>query len=307
MTRSALLWLLLIPAMPAQAHLVGPAHQEFSWWLVDPVAVALLILVAIAYQRGIRHQRRRHQATPGAFRKRQIMFWGGWATLAIALASPLDPLGEELFAAHMVQHELMMLIAAPLLILARPGAPLLRGLPRWGARGVGVLLRGRGLSRFWNWLASPLVAWLVHLVVLWGWHVPVLFSAGLQNTWIHALQHLSFLWVALLFWWALVRSSKRGSAVGVIYLFTTAIHASVLGALLTFAPSVWYHPYLATAPHWGLSAMEDQQLGGLIMWMPSGLVFIAAALVEVAGYMRNSERRARQRERIKEAQSHASS
>ena len=307
MTRSALLGLLLIPALPAQAHLVGPAHQEFSWCLVDPVAVVLLILVAIAYQRGIRHQRRRHQATPGAFRKRQIMFGGGWVPPAIALASPLDPLGEELFSAHMVQHELMMLIAAPLLILARPGAPLLRGLPRWGARGVGALLRGRGLRRFWDWLASPLIAWLVHLVVLWGWHVPVLFTAGLQNTWIHALQHLSFLWVALLFWWALVRSSKRGSAVGVIYLFTTAIHASVLGALLTFAPSVWYHPYLATAPQWGLSAMEDQQLGGLIMWMPSGLVFIAVALVEVAGYMRNSERRAQQRERIKEAQSHASS
>lgn len=307
MIRSVALGMLAIIAMPAHAHLVGPAHQAFSWWLVDPVAVALLLLVAIAYHRGIRHQRRRHQATPRAFRKRQIMFWAGWGTLAIALASPLDPLGEELFAAHMVQHELMMLIAAPLLVLARPGAPLLRGLPRWGARAVGTVLRGRRLRRFWDWLASPLIAWLVHLVVLWGWHVPALFSAGLQNTWVHALQHLSFLWVALLFWWALVRSSKRGSAVGVIYLFTTAIHASVLGALLTFAPSVWYTPYLASAPHWGLSALEDQQLGGLIMWMPSGLVFIAAALVEVAGYMRDSQRRAQRREQAKEVQPNAPS
>ncbi|QIB51959.1 cytochrome c oxidase assembly protein [Pseudomonas sp. OIL-1] len=294
MSRSCLMVMLALVATPSHAHLVGPATSEFHWWHVDPVAVVLLLVMAVAYAIGIKQQNRRAQADAGAFKRRQLYFWSGWLTLVIALASPLDPLGEQLFAAHMLQHEVMMLITAPLLILSRPGAAMLRGLPRFVGRGTGALLRGNGLRWFWSWLATPLVAWLVHFAMLWGWHLPVLFSAGLENTWIHALQHLSFFWVALLFWWALVRARQNGSAVGVLYLFTTAVHASVLGALLTFSPEVWYAPYLQTAPEWGLSALEDQQLGGLIMWMPSGLVYVAAALLEVASYMRNSARRAEQ-------------
>lgn len=271
-----------VMAGPAHAHLIGPAHDEFSWWLVDPVAVVLLLIMGGAYWRGSRQMSQRRSAAPASRRLRRYCFWGGWLTLAIALASPLDPLGEELFTAHMVQHELLMLVAAPLLVLARPSGPLLRGLQRAGAKAVGVVLRGRLLRPLWQWLATPLVAWLAHAVVLWGWHLPVLFSASLESTWVHALQHLSFLWVALLFWWALVRASRGGSATGVIYLFTTAIHSCALGALLTFAPTPWYPPYLETTAAWGLTPLADQQLGGLIMWVPAGLVFIAAGLFDVA-------------------------
>ncbi len=276
-------------AFPARAHLIGPGHDEFSWWLVDPVAVVLLLIATIAYWRGSRRRSRR-VADPAAQRFRQRCYWGGLATLAVALASPLDPLGEELFWVHMVQHELLMLVAAPLLVVARPSGPLLRGLPRAGGRAVGLILRGRLLRPVWRWLATPLAAWLAHAVVLWGWHLPAAFSASLENTWIHALQHLSFMWVALLFWWALARSSQSGSATGVIYLFTTAVHSCALGALLTFAPTPWYPPYLDTAPHWGLSALADQQLGGLIMWVPAGLVFIAAGLLDVARLLNGGRR-----------------
>ncbi len=282
-----------LAAWPAHAHMAG---EEFSWWLVDPLALVLLLLVAIAYWRGSADKASRPQADSGRFRQRRWFFWSGWTILILSLASPLDPLGEQLFSAHMVQHELIMLVAAPLLVLSRPSAALLRGIPAWLGRLVGAILRPSGLRSFWSWLASPLVAWMIHALVLWGWHLPALFSAGLESTVVHVLQHLSFLWVGLLFWWALWRSRSRGSAAGVLYLFTTAIHASVLGALLTFSPAVWYSPYLATAPSWGISALADQQLGGLIMWMPSGLVYIGAALVEVNAYLRTSGRHARQRD-----------
>ncbi len=229
-----LMVLMAMAATPAaHAHVAG---DTFSWWHVDPLALALLLLVAIAYGRGSAAKRRGSQS--GTRRRRRYCFWGGWWLLLIALASPLDPLGEQLFSAHMVQHELMMLAAAPLLVASRPSAVLLRGSPRWLGKAVGAVLRPRRLRPLWTWLASPLVAWLIHAAVLWGWHLPALFTAGLENTWIHVLQHLSFLWVALLFWWALWRSRQRGSAVGVLYLFTTAIHASVLGARLTFSPLV---------------------------------------------------------------------
>ena len=282
-----------LAAAPARAHMAG---ETFSWWHVDPLALALLLLVAWAYGRGSAGKAARPQADNVGFRKRRLYFWSGWTVLTLSLASPLDPLGEQLFSAHMVQHELMMLVAAPLLVLSRPSAPLLRGFPLWLGRAVGAILRPRGLRSLWHWFASPPAAWLIHALVLWGWHLPALFTASIGNTAVHVLQHLSFLWVALLFWWALWRSRGRGSLVGVLYLFTTAVHASVLGALLTFSPAVWYAPYEATAPSWGLSALADQQLGGLIMWRPAGVVYIAAALVEVAAYLRASGRRVRRRE-----------
>tara|TARA_R110000823_G_scaffold47903_19_gene122015 strand:- start:7961 stop:8842 length:882 start_codon:yes stop_codon:yes gene_type:complete len=277
-------------AAPAHAHMAG---GSFSWWLVDPLALVLLLAVAWAYWRGSVElaPRRDEQAT-----RRLRYFWIGWGVLTLALASPLDPLGEELFSAHMVQHELMMLVAAPLLVLSRPSAALLRGSPGWLARGVGASLR---LHNLWRALASPLSAWLLHALVLWGWHLPALFSASLESTTVHILQHLSFLWVGLLFWWALWHARRRGSLIGVLYLFTTAIHASALGALLTFSPEIWYPPYLDTTERWGLSPLADQQLGGLIMWMPAGLVFIGAGLAEVSAYLRESEQRVHRREQFR--------
>lgn len=269
----------LLPLI-SHAHLVGSAgHGEaVDIWLIDPVATALLLLVAGLYWRGSRQlgeRQRLHTA------RRQRYFWWGWLALALVLSPPLDGLGEVLFSAHMVQHEVMMLIAGPLLVLSRPGSALLRGMPRRLARGVGTLVRrGRGV---WPLLVTPTGAWIIHALGLWGWHVPVLFNAGLMNTWVHALQHLCFLLISLIFWYALFRPRRQTSAFGVVYLFTTAIHTGMLGALLTLSPRVWYLPYLATAPHWGFAPLDDQQLGGLIMWIPAGVVFIGVGLWSLAG------------------------
>lgn len=287
--------ILLRPAI-GQTHSVLGDSDGFSPWHIDPIGVALLLWIAWCYWRGMRQQTQRLQANPRALKRRQWYFWSGWFTLLIALGSPLDPWGEELFSAHMVQHELMMLVAAPLLVLSRPSAALFRGNPAPVSRLFGKFAGGAGIQTSWSFLVSPLAAWTIHAVVLWAWHLPVLFEASLGSTAIHILQHLSFLLVALLFWWSLLRSGLAGAGTAVIYLFTTAVHASGLGALLTFSPHAWYEPYLATAPQWGLSALEDQQLGGLIMWMPSGLVYVFAGLTAVARILSDSETRMRRRD-----------
>lgn len=280
----------------APAHSVLADGHGFSPWHIDPISLVLLLYIGWAYWRGMRQQRRRPQATPDGLKRRRRYFWSGWLILVIALCSPLDPWGEVLFSAHMVQHELMMLVAAPLLVLSRPSSALLRGSPGVLGRAFGKTAATGGVRRGWEFLVSPLSAWTIHGLVLWIWHLPALFEASLASTSIHILQHLSFLAVALLFWWSLFRSDQAGSGTAVIYLFTTALHASGLGALLTFSPHVWYQPYLATAPEWGLTALQDQQLGGLIMWMPAGLVYVIAGLLAVKQMLAGSDSRLRPQE-----------
>jgi putative membrane protein len=149
------------------------------------------------------------------------------------------------------------------------------------------------VQSIWTPLTTPAIAWILHAVILWAWHLPVLFQAPLRNGLVHTVQHLSFLGSALLFWWALVhgREGLMGYGAAVVYVFTTAVHTSILGALLTFSPTTWYPAYAATAPLWGLTLLEDQQIGGLIMWVPAGLVYIAAGLWLFTLWLRESERR----------------
>ena len=126
------------------------------------------------------------------------------------------------------------------------------------------------------------------------WHAPTLFQATLNNDLIHSLQHLSFLLSALLFWWALLRGreARTGYGMAVLYVFTTGVHSSVLGALLTFSPRVWYPVYAESTGGWGLNALADQQIGGLIMWVPAGLIFLGAGLALFANWIRQPARAA---------------
>jgi putative membrane protein len=150
-------------------------------------------------------------------------------------------------------------------------------------------------------LTNPLAAWAIHAAALWVWHAPQLFEATLRRDLVHTLQHVCFLGSALLFWWALIHGPQglMGYGTAVLYVFTTSVHSGVLGALITFARTVWYPAYTQTTASWGLTALEDQQLGGLIMWVPAGLVYIVAGLALCAGWMRESERRVLKREAAK--------
>lgn len=144
--------------------------------------------------------------------------------------------------------------------------------------------RLRPLAAIWRAITEPWGAWTLHAAALWGWHVPALFEAALANAWVHGLQHASFLGTALLFWWSVLgRGVRRPDAVGLASLFTTMLHAGALGALLTFAPHPWYAHYAAAAS--GLTALEDQQLGGLVMWVPGGLAYMVAGLAIMAAWL----------------------
>ena len=210
-----------------------------------------------------------------------LCFLAGWISLVVALLSPLHPLGNLLFAAHMTQHEILMLVSAPLLVLGRPLLPTLWALPLAWRKGIATIARPATVRRAWALLTTPLAAWVVHLVALWLWHIPLLFEATLRSDLIHTAQHVSFLGSALLFWWAILHTGRRTTlyGVGLLCLFTTALHSGTLGALLTFSRYAWYESYAATAPPLGLTALEDQQLGGLIMWIPAGFIYLFAALL----------------------------
>jgi putative membrane protein len=263
-------------------------------WELDPGSVILLAITAVLYAIGVARLWRRVGAGHSIRWTECLCYCAGWMAAALALISPLHQWGSTLFAAHMVQHEVLMLIAAPLLILGRPLPVFLWALSRASSRGFSRGLNARPIRAGWHFFTHPFVAWLSHALVLWIWHIPVFFEATLVSPFIHALQHSSFLGSALLFWLALFQGHRRraGNGMGVMYLFTTALHTGILGALLTFAGQPWYPAYANTAPLWGVSPLEDQQLGGLIMWIPGGVVYIVAGLVLFSDWLREATGRA---------------
>jgi putative membrane protein len=286
------------------AHEVGPEsegpenlHDLWRTWGWEPGTLIGLALSAWFYAAGLWRLWRASGVGHGIRRWEAWCFLGGWITLFIALVSPIHPLGQVLFSAHMTQHELLMLIAAPLLVLGRPLIAFLHSLPPKAAAGLGRLSNTAPWRTVWSTISAPMVAWLIHAIVLWAWHAPALFQATLHSEWIHAAQHLSFLLTALLFWWAIIHGQRgvTNYGAGVLYLFTTAIHSGLLGALITFARTTWYPDYDHTDA-WGLSPLEDQQVGGLIMWVPACTVYIVAGLAMLASWLRQSETRVLQRE-----------
>ncbi|HEX3251886.1 MAG TPA: cytochrome c oxidase assembly protein [Pyrinomonadaceae bacterium] len=270
-------------------------HDLLRAWSFEPLVVISLIISAVLFVIGLHHLHRRSIRTWEA-----LCFALGWLALCVALVSPLHAWGQVLFSAHMTQHEILMLVAAPLLVLGRPLIAFLWAIPTDWSRSLGRIAKIPPLNRLWRTFTIPLVAWLVHAIALWVWHIPVLFEAVLHYESVHTAQHLSFLVSALLFWWALIHGPQGalGYGAAVLYLFTTSVHSGILGALITLAGSVWYPSYVGLTNSWGLTPLEDQQLGGLIMWIPAGLVYVIAGLALFAGWLREADVRAGKRERL---------
>ncbi len=266
----------------AQAHANTSYTSTSALWLWP-----LLAASAALYAAGVCRLWQAAGTARGIARWQVCAYGAGWLALAVALTDPLDALAQHSFAAHMTQHELLMLVAAPLLVLGNPLAAWVWALP--GSRRRAVLRPFRSLTWrcAWAWLVAAPVAWSVHALALWSWHTPAWFEAGLRHEWVHNLQHASFLLSALLFWWALLR--RRPNGFGVLYLLTTLLHTGFLGALLTFTPNAWYPTYMSRTNPWALSALEDQQLGGLIMWVPAGAIFIVAGLWLLALWLRTMD------------------
>ena len=259
--------------------------------IAELVVLGGLAIAAVLYGIGMARLQRRTVAHRRDRRAQALAFWTGWAVLALALLSPLHHLGASLLAAHMLQHELLMIVAAPLLVLGRPWIVSVWGLPR-GWRPV----VGRGLRRarpFWRFLSRLEIAWLLHAVAILAWHAPGLYQRTMTSDLMHALQHTSFLVTGLLFWWSVLVAAPRRRLHGpaIASLFSTMIYTGGLGALLTLARLPWYPAYGEAAPAWGLTQLEDQQLAGLIMWAPGGITYLLATLWLVLDWLRISDGR----------------
>jgi putative membrane protein len=286
----------------AQAHGGKIDGPEDLWraWSFDPLIVISLTISAAIYLSGLLRLWAFSEKGRGISKWSAAAFAGGWFALVIALVSPLHPWGQLLFSAHMTQHEILMLVAAPLMVLGRPFIAAMWAMPQAWRKRVGSFAGSGPVKRTWDIFTNGFVAWAVHAAALWVWHIPFLFQATLESDLVHTLQHASFFGSALLFWFAIIYG-ERGLAsygAGVLYLFTTSIHSGILGALLTFTTRIWYPIYSDSTASWGLTPLEDQQLGGLIMWVPAGLVYIVAALFMFAGWMRESEKRVLRREEL---------
>jgi putative membrane protein len=189
----------------------------------------------------------------------------------------------------MAQHELLMTVAAPLIALGRPFLVALRTLPRQARFSVGRFVRRPSVAGVWRGATAPAAAWGIHALAIWLWHLPALFGAAVRNDAVHAMQHWSFLASGILFWWTVFHPRRRADrGMSVVLLFTTAVHTGVLGALITFARAPWYPHY--TGPNaFGLTPLADQQLAGMIMWIPGSVAYLIAALFIIRQWLAESE------------------
>jgi len=223
------------------------------------LTLVLLLTAMVLYVMGVGRLWRRAGKGRGITIVHTMSFAAGIGLVALAALSPLHHVAERSLWAHMVQHEILMVLAAPLLVLGRP-------VQAW--QWVWPI-------RVPAWLSDPLVAWTVHGAAIWLWHVPGLFERAVASEALHFAQHASFLGSAILFWWAIVVRPHFGAMAS---LFTTMLHTGALGALMTFSRHPWYSGY----------ALEDQQLAGLIMWIPAGLAYPLAALFIGSRWLRRS-------------------
>jgi putative copper resistance protein D len=285
-------WTLLLPAL-AVAH--GDAAPEprlpgvLLAWSLDPLPLLGVAVAAASYawaaRRVTRAGRRPHPPW------RVACFMGGLAAIILALSSPIEAYEGVLFSVHMVQHMLLELVAAPLLLLGAPATLALRAAsPSVRRRLLSVLH-----SRVVTVISFPLIGWVLFAAVNWGWHFSGLYDQALENQALHYFQHATFLLAALLFWWPVIGADpsrwRLPYPVRLFYLFLAMPQNSFLGVALMSAPAVLYPHYLTNTRAWGPSGLADQSVGGILMWVGGDLVFLVAMGAVVAAWVRHEDRR----------------
>lgn len=246
-------------------------------WSLDPLVLGALVAAAWLWHEGGTGAREHDE------RWRGVAFGAGLLAIAVALVSPVEALAGVLASAHMVQHVLLVLVAPPLFALSRPAHRLLRGSPLGVRRAVG---RWRGRARLTpprvRRVRHPAVAWALAVATLWLWHAGAVYDAAVGNDLVHALEHLSLLATSLLFWSVIVgigRGSERFQGLGILLVFVMGMQSVFLSLLLTFANEPWYETYLDTTQAFGLTPLADQQLAGVILWIPGGLLYAGAGVI----------------------------
>ena len=275
---------LALAASPAAAH---GAHSGELGWTLDPLLTVPLGLALVVYLVGWTRLAERASQSP----RGSTLFLSGWLVLTLSLVSPLHEAGERSFTMHMIEHELIMLVATALLAASGSGGVLAWGLPRPLRTALGGSWKSP-VSAAWKRLTEPVTATAVQAVVLWAWHAPPLFDRALDSFGWHIAQHSCFFVSSLLFWWAMLNPRGRSSGYGVsaACLFATSLIGGALGALMSLSSSPWYADYAAMGMTGiGLDPTNDQRLAGLIMWIPGGLVHGAAAVVLFYRWLKSAE------------------
>jgi cytochrome c oxidase assembly factor CtaG len=296
LTRNAAFATAVLAAPGAFAHAGHDHTAEPIGWTWDPTITGPLLLSFLVFAIGWHRLHARSNRGGPDLHRRACWFVGGWTVLILALVSPLHEGGERSFALHMTEHELLMLVAAPMLVLSRPLAIMLWAWPVPARQAIGRLSNNSLIAAGWRTLTAPVPATLVQAAALWVWHAPILFDRALASEGWHAAQHLSFIVSALLFWTAMLgrhgaaANGDSARAIAVMCLFATSIVSGALGALMAVSTSPWYRGYaqLGMAPL-GFTPTEDQQVAGLIMWVPGGLVHAIAALIVMRGLLHSRQ------------------
>ncbi len=259
----------------AHAHY---ASVESSW------VSASLILVALIYLRGWLRLRRLNLDSVQAWRAGGFML--GLFLIWLAIASPLSALDHEMLTAHMVQHLLLMTFAAPLILLGAPVKTTLYRLPHRLVQVMGRAFQSTGLHQLWSALTHPVVCWLGAASTLVAWHIPAVFVLGSRSQMWHGIEQASFLAIGLLFWWPVVQplptSLKWPESSILLYLFLATLPCDILSGFLVFCDWVIYPVYLFSSQPFGLSALEDQQCAGALMWTCVTLVYLIAGAIVTA-------------------------
>jgi len=233
---------------------------------------------------------------------RLAVYLGGLVALCLALLSPIDTLGSLLFVVHMTQHELLTMVAPPLVLLGNPFPTILWGLPSALRRRAGGLLRPNARTRralqVLTWMP---VAWPLYVATLWGWHVPAAYATSLRDELVHDVQHVSFFVTALLFWWPIIDPAPRlrghiHHALRLLYVIPAAFQSQALGLIFAFFSRVLYPHYEAVPRLWGFTPLQDQSTAGLVMMQVEGMIYLAVVLLLVARMFAYDERMTRLRE-----------
>lgn len=254
-----------------------PRSVEWNW---QPWVLASLAIAALWYAAGLRGLYRRMDA-PRVVRSGEVAaFFTGLVALFIALVSPIDSIADQLFWIHMIQHLLLLMVAAPLLVLGRPAVVFLWAFGLSARKRVGHAWTALRLRQVIDALMQPLLVWVLFCGVFVFWHFPGPYQWALRDEGVHTLEHLSFLITALMFWSIVIEPSGRrrlDCGPTLVFVMTAAILSALPGALIALAPRPLYPAHAKGAAAWGLTLLQDQQLAGIVMWIPGGFIYLAAA------------------------------